>query len=101
MPFNPISIPDAKTLLAGGEVTVVDIRDPDSFLAGHIDTAVNVLDSNVQDFLVDADRDRPMIVCCFHGISSQGAAEFFHNQGFEQVYSLEGGYEAWRVQGEG
>jgi thiosulfate sulfurtransferase len=97
MPIGNISIPDARVLLTEGDVTVVDIRDPESYGAGHIDTAVNVQDSNVQDFMADADRDRPLIVCCFHGISSQGAAEFFHRQGFEAVYSLEGGYEAWRV----
>jgi thiosulfate sulfurtransferase len=40
--------------------------------------------------------DTPVIVCCYHGISSQQAAQFLIHQGFEEVYSLDGGFEAWR-----
>ncbi len=32
---------------------------------------------------------------CYHGISSQGAAQYLVNQGFEEVYSVDGGFEAW------
>ncbi|MCV6069119.1 sulfurtransferase, partial [Escherichia coli] len=32
----------------------------------------------------------------YHGISSQGAAQYLVNQGFEQVYSVDGGFEAWQ-----
>jgi thiosulfate sulfurtransferase len=36
-------------------------------------------------------------VCCYHGNSSQGAAQYFAEQGFTQAYSLDGGYEMWKV----
>lgn len=32
---------------------------------------------------------------CYHGISSRGAAQFLIGQGFESVYSVDGGFEAW------
>jgi len=48
-------------------------------------------------FLAAADRDQPLLVYCYHGNSSQGAADYFFNQGFEDVYSMDGGYEAWRL----
>ncbi|MGL5628515.1 MAG: rhodanese-like domain-containing protein, partial [Plesiomonas shigelloides] len=38
----------------------------------------------------------PVIVMCYHGNSSQGAAQYLVNQGFDEVYSLNGGFEAWR-----
>jgi thiosulfate sulfurtransferase len=38
----------------------------------------------------------PVIVCCYHGVSSQQAAQFLIHQGFENVYSMDGGFEAWR-----
>ncbi|MDE0931482.1 MAG: rhodanese-like domain-containing protein, partial [Halioglobus sp.] len=44
-----------------------------------------------------ADRDQPLLIYCYHGNSSQGAADYFFNQGFEDVYSMDGGYEAWRL----
>ena len=37
-----------------------------------------------------------MVVCCYHGISSQGAAAYFAEQGFNEVYSMMGGFEAWQ-----
>ncbi len=35
---------------------------------------------------------------CYHGISSQGAAQYLINQGFDAVYSVDGGFEAWHRQ---
>ena len=46
-------------------------------------------------FVSESDKDIPLIVCCYHGISSQGAAAYFAEQGFREVYSLNGGYDAW------
>ena len=40
-------------------------------------------------------KDRPLVVYCYHGHSSQMAARFLVDQGFTEVYNLEGGYEAW------
>lgn len=82
--------------LADGAVTVVDIRDPQSFAAGHPPQARHVHNENVQDFIASADKDKPLIVFCYHGYSSQSAAAFFRQQGFREVYSVRGGYSAWR-----
>jgi len=42
-----------------------------------------------------ADAKKPVLVMCYHGISSRGAAQFLIGQGFESVYSVDGGFEAW------
>jgi thiosulfate sulfurtransferase len=34
-------------------------------------------------------------VVCYHGISSQGAANYLIGQDFEDVYSLVGGFTDW------
>ena len=44
----------------------------------------------------DVEFEQPILVMCYHGISSQGAAQYLVNQGFEQVYSVDGGFEAWQ-----
>jgi thiosulfate sulfurtransferase len=36
-------------------------------------------------------------VVCYHGNSSQGAAAYLVSQGFSEVYSLDGGIEAWQA----
>jgi len=92
--FKRISASDAHNLLAGGTAQLVDIRDELSYQTAHIKGALNLNNTNLQNFIESADPDRPVLVCCYHGISSQSAAEFLNQKGFEDVYSVDGGFEA-------
>jgi thiosulfate sulfurtransferase len=83
-------------LLAAGSADVVDIRDTLSFQAGHIPGAQPLSNDNLREFLAGADRARPLVVCCYHGHSSVGAAAFLLEQGFAEVYSLDGGFSGWQ-----
>ena len=96
-PFQEIATGKVKEMLEQKNVNVADIRDPASYSSGHIPTAVSVSDGNVQEFTQNTDKDTPLVVCCYHGISSQGAASYFAGQGFKEVYSLTGGFEAWQA----
>ncbi len=97
MSFQIITVQEAKSFLDAEQAIFVDIRDPGSFAEAHIEKALRIDDGNIEEFLNHADRSRPLICYCYHGISSQSAAEYFRHQGFEKVYSLEGGFEAWRA----
>lgn len=99
--FKDISIEAAKNLIQTQAVTLADIRDSDSYNAGHIDGAIHVTNDNLQDFIRDSDLDLPLIVYCFHGHSSQPAAQFLSEQGFEEAYSLIGGYTLWSSENTG
>jgi len=41
--------------------------------------------------------DKPVVVVCYHGMSSQSAASYLNEQGFDDIYSLDGGYSAWSL----
>ena len=90
---------EAQEAISDEEVTLVDIRDPESFQAAHLVDAVHINDANIHEFLETANRQQPLIVYCYHGISSAGAASFFSEQGFEKVSHIEGGFEAWQQNG--
>ncbi|MPY25308.1 thiosulfate sulfurtransferase GlpE [Shewanella psychropiezotolerans] len=77
------------------DIQIVDIRDAASFASGHVEGAINLNNENLASFVAEADMDQPLIVVCYHGISSQGAAQYLVEQGFDDVYSLDGGYQAW------
>lgn len=77
---------------------IVDIRDEGSYAELHISSAYNLNNHNLPEYIGQADFDKPLIVCCYHGISSQSAAAYLAHQGFDEVYSLDGGFEAWRAQ---
>ena len=95
MDFKRIPPQDAQALREKGAV-VVDIRDPQSFAMGHITGSTHLDNHSLHDFIAKADLDAPLIVSCYHGNSSQSAAAFLVNQGFSDVYSLDGGFELWR-----
>ena len=97
--FQHISIDQAKELISLGNVTIVDIRDPASYTAEHIDHAISVNDQNIGEFLTRVPKDKPLLCYCYHGFTSQNAADFFAQNGFKEVYSLEGGFEAWKERG--
>ncbi|MDP2654290.1 MAG: thiosulfate sulfurtransferase GlpE [Candidatus Omnitrophota bacterium] len=95
MPAQSIDVQSAKNMIKNGQVLVVDIRDPRTYSEGHLPGALSVGPQSVKEFMTQADRNKPLICYCYHGISSQSAAEYFFQNGFKTVYSLTGGYEAW------
>ncbi|MGY8863189.1 MAG: thiosulfate sulfurtransferase GlpE [Pseudomonadales bacterium] len=77
---------------------LVDIRDMNSYQNNHIKNSERIDNETLPNFLREADMDKPIIVCCYHGISSIQAAGFLAQQGFDDVYSLEGGFAAYSLQ---
>lgn len=88
--------PDQAQQLRESGAQVVDIRDPQSYATGHISGSRHIDNYSVADFIREADMDAPLVVVCYHGNSSQSAAAYFVQQGFSEVYSLDGGFELWR-----
>ncbi|MGH8476588.1 MAG: thiosulfate sulfurtransferase GlpE [Methylococcales bacterium] len=97
MTFQTIDIDQGKRLIDEQEATIVDIRDLASYSFAHIENAHHIHNNNVEEFVESADKARPLLVYCYHGHSSLGAGEFFVNTGFLDVYSLDGGFESWRL----
>ena len=53
-------------------------------------------DGLMQSLIQKKEYDRPLIIYCYHGINSREKADFFGALGFKKVYSMEGGYVAWK-----
>uniref|UniRef100_A0A486XNU8 Thiosulfate sulfurtransferase GlpE n=1 Tax=Rheinheimera sp. BAL341 TaxID=1708203 RepID=A0A486XNU8_9GAMM len=96
--FKHISVAETAQLRAERKVVIADIRDENSFAAGHIDGAVHLTNASLTGFMQQYEFDQPVVVVCYHGNSSQGAAQYLAQQGYEQVFSMDGGFESWRRQ---
>lgn len=96
--FAHISVQDTKAKIDAGVAKIVDIRDDQSFAQAHIPGAFHLNNDSIQRFMDANDFDTPVIVVCYHGHSSQQAAQYMLYQGFEEVYSMDGGFELWRTQ---
>lgn len=95
-PYETIDTQKARDLVNEGNLTIVDIRSPDDFEQGHIEHAISVNDTNIDEFIDNADKNKPILCYCYMGFSSQSAAQYFKDQGFKTVYSMEGGYTKWQ-----
>lgn len=98
MNYSSLSVTQYLEKIKLEAVNIVDTRDPQSFALSHISNAFNLNQGNLEQYLSEVDMDTPMVVCCYHGISSQGVAQFLVERGFDEVYSLTGGFEAYQQQ---
>ncbi|GDY27696.1 thiosulfate sulfurtransferase GlpE [Agarivorans sp. Toyoura001] len=95
--FEQIDVSGAQQKIAESGAVLLDMRDQQSFSQAHPVNAFHLSDGSLNQLMSDTEFDTPLIVMCYHGISSQGAAQYLIHQGFEEVYSLQGGFEAWRT----
>lgn len=96
--FKRINVSAAHEMWQQGNTRFVDIRDERSFAAAHIPGAQRLTDANLHEFLNELDDHHQVVVVCYHGNSSQGAAQYLVNQGVEHTSSLDGGMTAWAQQ---
>jgi thiosulfate/3-mercaptopyruvate sulfurtransferase len=95
--YRRISIREARELIAAKRPLLLDVRDAGAYRGGHISGALLFCDLDPLELLRRLPRDRPVLVYCYHGIASQDVAQMFTDSGFGEVYSLDGGFEAWRA----
>lgn len=82
----------------GGEVVLLDVREPAELEAAAVEGAVHVPMQDVPARAEALDKDAPLVVMCHSGMRSRRVAEFLLNKGFRQVANLSGGIDAWSRQ---
>ncbi len=100
MVFKRIDIQEARTLFDAAPengLQIIDIRDEQSYANGHISSALHLDNRSLRVFLENADISKPLLVYCYHGNTSQSAAAYFGDQGFNEAYSMDGGFSDWEV----
>jgi rhodanese-related sulfurtransferase len=75
--------------------TLLDVREPWEFQTCHIAGARHVPMNELPRRLAELDPEAAVVAVCHHGTRSLHVAHFLERQGFEQVYNLAGGVDAW------
>jgi len=78
-----------------GDAVILDVRDQASYRAGHIPGAVNIPLKELGYKVYSLDKTKDIMVYCNTGRTSEVARRILLNAGFKDVYSLQGGIEAW------
>lgn len=97
-----IDVHEVKRRLDQGEaLTLVDIRERDEWVQGHIPGARFVprgfLELRIEE--VQPNRDAPVVVYCAGGVRSLLGARDLKTMGYTKVYSMAGGFTQWKNSG--
>jgi NADPH-dependent 2,4-dienoyl-CoA reductase/sulfur reductase-like enzyme/rhodanese-related sulfurtransferase len=78
-----------------GEATILDVRDPAEFAAGHIEGAINLPLPQIRGRMSELPRDRQLLVYCGIGQRSYYALRLLLQHGF-RVKNLPGGFTTYK-----
>lgn len=95
---NVISADETKKLISREtqkELEIVDVRQPAEYERGHITGAKLIPLSTLADNLEKLNVSKTIITYCARGVRSKSAAALLKRMGFENIFSMIGGIEAW------
>lgn len=90
--YKTIDSNEAKDLIDNGAI-IIDVREENEFSESHIPGAINVPLGII--YSVDYDKDTAIILYCATGVRSSSAAKVLHDNGYMNVYNLDGGLINW------
>jgi thiosulfate sulfurtransferase len=93
--YKRIDAFEAKKLIDNRSMILVDVRDKESFDMGHDSRAYHLTYENLPSFIENTPKNQPLFIICHHGNYSLSIAQYLVIHGFEEVYSIDGGYGAW------
>lgn len=79
------------------DVSIIDVRNPESFEESHIEGAINIPWATLRDRIDELDVEKRTIVYCNSGHSSYAAQQILLNNGFKEVYNLSGGNNNYQI----
>jgi rhodanese-related sulfurtransferase len=100
-PVREVGTHDATRLMNNENAVVLDVRDAKEAAAGRLPNAVQIPLSELKTRVGELAKSsrRPVIVYCDRGQRSRGAVSVLGKGGFERIYLLRGGFNAWKEAG--
>jgi hydroxyacylglutathione hydrolase len=95
-----LDLDDVKRGLRDGSITLVDVREPHEFAAGHIPGSVHIPFGQLPQRLGEVPRERAVATICSGGKRSGLAASLLQREGYEHVIHVaHGGVGTWERSG--
>ncbi len=94
-----ISVTEAAALLSSQpELALIDVREDFEREICAVPNSQQLTEALADQMIQDWDKQRLILFLCHHGFRSRAAAEYFQQQGFEQVRNVTGGIDAWALE---
>jgi rhodanese-related sulfurtransferase len=85
----------SERLKQGDQIMLLDVREPTELklaaLAGTTDIPMNAIPMRAEEL----PKDKDIVVMCHHGMRSMQVAIYLERLGFDKLYNLRGGIDAW------
>ena len=96
-----LSTLQATQMINQRDALVIDIRDQAEYARGHIANAKNFPDKVFEERKAELGKlkDTPVIVSCDTGMRAGASADKLRALGIKEVFTLQGGLNAWRDAG--
>jgi rhodanese-related sulfurtransferase len=93
-PEHELSPQQVQEMLGGGEIELIDVREPYEWDAGRIPGAQHIELERLASRAEQVPADRRVVFQCRLGIRSAMAMQAFRASGWD-AYHLKGGIQAW------
>lgn len=99
--FGTIEVSDLKSMVEKNEVTIIDVRNIEPYLAAHIPGALQIPVSMIEGEIAHLPKGKKIVTYCTCPAeeSSGQAAMILAHGGITDVVALEGGFDAWVAAG--
>jgi rhodanese-related sulfurtransferase len=77
---------------------LLDVREPWEIETATIAGCVSIPMGEIPARSEELDDEAPIVCICHHGVRSAHVAMFLESRGYKQVFSLQGGIDAWSRQ---
>jgi rhodanese-related sulfurtransferase len=97
-PVNDASLGDAQHLfspLARAKVQLLDVRESWELEIASLSEITHIPMGEITARYRELQQDQPVVCICHHGVRSLQVGLFLEHQGFENVFNLTGGMDAW------
>ncbi len=84
-----------QRLEKGDRFMLLDVREPNEYAYAHIQGSLHIPLRQIPGRIHELDKELDIVVLCHHGMRSQQACLFLEQYGFNRLYNLKGGIDAW------
>ena len=74
---------------------LLDVREPWEWQLARIEGSRHIPMRDIPGRSEELDKTQPTVVICHHGVRSLQVVAFLERQGYERVYNIAGGIDAW------
>jgi len=94
-----IVVEEAKRLIESEDITLLDVRTEAEYHTAHIEGATLIPVSELSNRTEELNKSKKIVVYCRSGHRSVTASGILIEQGFDRVYNVLGGINAWEESG--